>query len=150
MRVSIKHSISILFVILSLSINAQEIISPNKKVKVVLNFSEKNAVHHLYYKVLYKIENKFVEVLPDSKLGINRTDEQFVDNLDLVATSKSISVKDKYEMVCGKRHKCENLGTQKTFSFQNSNHQPLDIVFRVYNDGIAFRYVFPNQSDSKV
>jgi hypothetical protein len=26
----------------------------------------------------------------------------------------------------------------------------LDIVFRVYNDGIAFRYTFPNQSDSKV
>lgn len=34
MRVSIKHSISLLFVILSLNINAQEIISPNGKIKV--------------------------------------------------------------------------------------------------------------------
>ncbi|PJJ07801.1 glycosyl hydrolase family 97 [Flavobacterium sp. 1] len=150
MRVSIKHSISLLFVILSLSINAQEIISPNGKVKVVLNLSEKNTVNNLLYKVLYKVENKFTEVLPDSKLGINRADEQFVENLHLIATSKLVSVHDKYKMVCGKRQLCENLGTEKTFSFQNSNHQPLDIVFRVYNDGIAFRYTFPNQSDSKV
>lgn len=99
---------------------------------------------------MYKIENKFTEVLPDSKLGINRTDEQFADNLHLIAISKPVSIHDKYKMVCGKRHECKNSGIEKTFSFQNSNHQPLDIVFRVYNDGIAFRYTFPNQSDSKV
>ncbi|WP_228520597.1 glycoside hydrolase family 97 protein [Flavobacterium sp. CSZ] len=146
-----KHSIPILFVILSsLCINAQEIISPNGKIKVVLNFSEKNTERDLFFKALYKIDNKFIEVLPDSKLGISRVDEQFTDNLRLISTSKPVSIHDKYEMVCGKRQLCENLGSEKTFSFENSNHQPLDIVFRVYNDGIAFRYIFPNQSDSKV
>lgn len=151
MKISIGHIVFFLVSILCSSvIHAHEIISPNGKVKVVLNLFEKNAEHNLFFKALYKIENKFVEVLPDSKLGINCIDEQFVDNLSLISTSKSISIHDKYEMVCGKRHECENLGTEKTFSFQNSNHQPLDIVFRVYNDGIAFRYVFPNQSDSKV
>lgn len=150
MRVSIKYSISLLFAILSLSINAQEIISPDGKIKVVLNLSEKNTAHPLFYKVLYKVENKFVEVLPDSKLGINRADEQFVENLHLIATSKAVSIHDTYKMVCGKRQLCENFGTEKTFSFENSNRQPLNIVFRVYNDGIAFRYVFPNQSDAKV
>nr|WP_199080278.1 glycoside hydrolase family 97 protein [Pedobacter sp. ASV19] len=151
MKISIRHIVFCLVSVLSSStIQAQEIISPNGKVKVVLNLSEKNAVRSLFFKAFYKLENKFVEVLPDSKLGINRVDEQFVDNLNLISTSKSISIHDKYEMVCGKRHECENSGTEKTFSFQNSNHQPLDIVFRVYNDGIAFRYVFPNQSDSKV
>lgn len=151
MKISRKQAVFFLFFILSTFItNAQEIISPNGKVKVVLNLPDKNAAHHLFFKVLYKIENKFTEVLPDSKLGINRIDEQFADNLHLIATSKPVSIHDTYKMVCGKRQLCENLGTEKTFSFQNSNHQPLDIVFRVYNDGAAFRYVFPNQSDSKV
>lgn len=146
-----KQIISFLFFILSsFIINAQEIISPNGKIKVVLNLPAKNFSHNLFFKALYKIENKFVEVLPESKLGINRADEQFADNLRFVTASKPVAIHDKYEMVCGKRHQCENLGTEKTFSFQNSNNQPLDIVFRVYNDGIAFRYVFPNQSDSKV
>lgn len=151
MKISMKQAIFFLFFILStFIINAQEIISPNGKIKVVLNLPEKNAEHHLFFKVLYKIENKFTEVLPDSKLGINRIDEQFADSLHLIAISKAVSIHDTYKMVCGKRQLCENLGTEKTFGFQNSNHQPLDIVFRVYNDGIAFRYTFPNQSDSKV
>ena len=51
---------------------------------------------------LYKVENKFEEVLPDPKLGINHIDEQFADNLHLIATSKLVSIHDKYEMVCGK------------------------------------------------
>ncbi|HEX9151314.1 MAG TPA: glycoside hydrolase family 97 protein, partial [Flavobacterium sp.] len=138
------------FIISSFSINAQEIISPNGKIKVVLNLADKNAVHNLFFKTLYKIGNDFVEVMPDSKLGINRIDEQFADNLRFIAVSKPVSIHAKYKMVCGKRQLCENLGIEKTFSFENSNHQPLNIVFRVYNDGIAFRYTFPNQSDSKV
>ena len=150
MRVSMRQTISFLFFILSLSINAQEIISPNGKIKVVLNLPDQNAGHYLFFKVLYKTENKFTEVLPDSKLGINRIDEQFAGNLHFVNESKPVSIHDKYKMICGKRQLCENLGTEKTFSFQNSNRQPLNIVFRVYNDGVAFRYIFPNQSDSKV
>ncbi|WP_291125906.1 glycoside hydrolase family 97 protein [Flavobacterium sp. UBA6031] len=136
------------FILSSFVINAQEIISPNGRIKVVLNLPDKNSSHECFFKALYKVENKFVEVLPYSKLGINRTDEQFVNNLQLIKESKPVSVHDKYEMICGKRHLCENFGTEKIFSFQNSNHQLLNIVFRVYNDGIAFRYIFPNHSDS--
>lgn len=138
------------FILSSFVINAQEIISPNGKIKVVLNLPDKNASHECFFKALYKVENKFVEVLPNSKLGINRTDEQFASNLQLIKESKPVSIHDKYEMICGKRQLCENFGTEKIFSFQNSNHQPLNIVFRVYNDGIAFRYVFPNHSDAAI
>lgn len=146
---SMKPAFFFLFFILSsFIINAQEIISPNGKVKVVLNLPDKNSSHKIFFKALYKIENKFVEVMPDSKLGINRSDEQFADKLRFIGVSKPVSIHDKYKMVCGKRQLCENLGTEKTFSFQNSNQQPLNIVFRVYNDGIAFRYEFHNHSDS--
>lgn len=146
---SMKRTIISLFFILSaFVINAQEIISPNGKIKVVLNLPDKNSSQECFFKILYNVENRFVEVLPDSKLGINRTDEQFANNLHFINESKPVSIHDKYEMICGKRQLCENFGTEKIFSFQNSNHQPLNIVFRVYNDGIAFRYVFPNHSDS--
>jgi len=144
-----KQIFIFLFSILSsFIINAQEIISPDGKIKVVLNLPDKNVSHNLFFKALYKIENEFVEVLPDSKLGINRTDEKFANNLHFINESKPVSIHDKYEMICGKRHLCENFGIEKIFSFQNSNHQPMNVVFRVYNDGIAFRYVFPNHSDS--
>lgn len=151
MKISMKQASFFLFFLLSsFVIKAQEILSPNGKIKVVLNLPDKNSSHNLFFKALYKIENKFVEVLPDSKLGINRIDEQFTDNLRFIKESKPVSIHDKYEMICGKRKICENFGTEKVFSYKNSNDQPLDIVFRVYNDGVAFRYIFPNQSDLEV
>lgn len=151
MKIAMKQASFFLFFLLSsFVIKAQEILSPNGKIKVVLNLLDKNSSHNLFFKALYKIENEFVEVLPDSKLGINRIDEQFTDNLRLIKESKPVSIHDKYEMICGKRKICENFGTEKVFSYKNSNNQPLDIVFRVYNDGVAFRYIFSNQSDLEV
>ena len=146
----------IFFFIFSFSIsvagNAQEIVSPNKSIKVVINAQKVSANEHAYpmYKVLYKKGSEYIEVIKNSPLGISRRDQQFTGNLRLVSESKIKEVHDKYAMVCGKRKNCENFGREKTFSYKNSNDQPLDIVFRVYNDGVTFRYVFPNHSDSLV
>ncbi|WP_259067135.1 glycoside hydrolase family 97 N-terminal domain-containing protein [Mucilaginibacter sp. X4EP1] len=102
----------------------------------------------VYFKVLYKSNGAYTEVLPTSPLGILRADQQFVSNLQLVGEGKPIAIHDKYEMLIGKRRLCENFGTEKTFNYQNTSKQPLNITFRVYNDGVAFRYAFPNKSDS--
>ncbi|HEX3024493.1 MAG TPA: glycoside hydrolase family 97 N-terminal domain-containing protein, partial [Chitinophagaceae bacterium] len=127
---------------------AQEIISPNGKIKVVVSLPNKNS-QEIYFTTLYKIDGKFAEVMHASPLGINRTDEQFVNNLQLIKESKSISIHDKYQMICGKRLLCENFGTEKVFSLQNANHQLLNIIFRVYNNGVAFRYEFPDHSTTQ-
>lgn len=132
---------------------AQVILSPDKKIKVVIS-TQKTSVNKpgytVYFKVLHKKGSAYVKVMKNSVLGISRRDQQFTDNLRLVGESKITEVHDQYKMVCGKRKLCENFGREKTFSYRNSNDQPLDIVFRVYNDGVTFRYVFPNHSDSLV
>ncbi|MBV4358728.1 glycoside hydrolase family 97 protein [Pinibacter aurantiacus] len=130
---------------ITIDLHAQEIFSPNGKIKVVVSLPNKTA-NEIYFTTFYKVNNGFIEAMPASPLGINRADEQFVNNLQLTKESKSISIHDRYQIVCGKRLLCENFGTEKTFSFQNSNHQPINIVFRVYNDGVAFRYEFPDRS----
>ncbi|MDO3628835.1 glycoside hydrolase family 97 protein [Mucilaginibacter sp. BT774] len=131
---------------------AQEVLSPNKKIKVVVEMqsSGQKGLGQAYFKVLYKSNGTYVEVLPSSPLGIVRADQQFVSNLKFVGEGRPVAVHDKYEMLIGKRRACENFGTEKTFSYQNSSKQPLNITFRVYNDGVAFRYAFPNQSDSSL
>ena len=131
---------------------AQEVLSPNKKIKVVVEMqsSGQKGLGQVYFKVLYKSKGTYVEVLPASPLGILRADQQFVSNLKFIGGGKPVAVHDKYEMLIGKRRRCENFGTEKTLSYQNSSKQPLNITFRVYNDGVAFRYAFPNQSDSSL
>lgn len=131
----------------------QEILSPDKKIKVVIS-TQKTSVNKpgytVYFKVLHKKGSAHLEVMKNSVLGISRKDQQFTDNLRLVGESKITEVHDQYKMICGKRELCENFGREKTFSYKNANNQSLDIVFRVYNDGVTFRYIFPNHSDSIV
>jgi len=126
---------------------AQQVVSPNKKIKVVV---EMQSTGQPYFKVLYNSNGAYVEVLPASPLGIFRADQQFAANLKLINEGKPVAVHDKYQMLIGKRRRCENFGTEKTFSYQNASKQPLNITFRVYNDGVAFRYTFPNRSDSSL
>jgi len=134
-----------LFLLFAVAINAQEILSPNKNIKVILDTKKESG--QAYFKVLYKENNKYVEVLPNSPLGIVRNDQQFATNLKLVDVSQKSTVHDKYELVSGKKTTCENFGTQCAFNYLNSNNQPFTIVFRVYNDGVAFRYQFDNKSN---
>jgi len=134
-------------------IHAQEVVSPNKKIKVVLaikKISEESPSGQFFFRILYKNGSKYVEVLPNSPLGISRKGQQFVDNLRFMKESEAIAIHNKYQMITGKRKICENSGTERIFSYKNSDNQPLNIVFRVYNDGVAFRYDFPNHSDSLV
>ncbi|GGF67437.1 glycoside hydrolase family 97 protein [Wenyingzhuangia marina] len=134
------------------TINAQEIVSPNKNIKAIVSKkeSDKNSFGQVYFKILYKNKSKYIEIIPNSPLGILRDDQQFTDNLKLISESKSKEVNQKYEMISGKRKWCDNLGTEKVFKCINSNNEPLNIVFRVYNDGVAFRYEFTNKSNSLV
>lgn len=129
---------------------AQQILSPNKKIKVVVEMQQagQGGSGQVHFNVLYKKGSAYIEVLPSSPLGISREDQQFVSNLRLIGEGKAVAVHDKYEMVTGKRKRCENFGTEKTFSYKNPSDQPLDITFKVYNDGVAFRYSFPNRKDS--
>ncbi|MFB9841281.1 glycoside hydrolase family 97 protein [Mucilaginibacter ginsenosidivorans] len=147
-----KHLLLVLGLFLGLMGYAQEILSPNKKIKVVVEMQPagQKGLGQACFKVLYKSNGTYVEALPASPLGIVRADQEFVSNLKLVEEGKPVAVHDKYEMLIGKRRLCEDFGTEKTFSYQNSSKQPLNITFRVYNDGIAFRYAFPNHSDSSL
>lgn len=119
-----------------------------KKIKVELKTS-KGKADKVYFKILYKNKETYTEVLPESQLGIVQKNESF-DNLVFIGESKIIEIHDDYIMISGKREHCENFGNQKTFNFKNKNNQKLEIVFRAYNNGVAFQYVFPNSSEKKV
>jgi hypothetical protein len=65
--------------------------------------SDKISFGQIYFRILYKEGSTYGEVLPNSPLGISRTDQQFVDNLSFIGESKATEIHDKYKMICGKR-----------------------------------------------
>jgi hypothetical protein len=149
---TIANTLICFFLILQ-TLNAQEVISPEGNIKVIIDMKQAESNQssgQVSFSVLYKKNTEYVNVLPNSPLGISRRDQQFFKNLILIKESRAKKIHDKYTMISGKRKFCENFGTEKVFHYKNLNNQPLDIIFRVYNDGVVFRYAFPNHSDSLI
>ena len=117
--------------------NSEEIVSPNEKIKVVLDLQDESQPKFV---VSYSENQKTIEVLPSSLLGL-KTKSQDFSRLTLVSESKVTLIHDDYEMLHGKKKHCENFGAEKTFRFKNPSEKCIDIVFRAYNNGIAFRYI---------
>jgi hypothetical protein len=145
--------IILLCLITPLAGNSQTIISPDKNIKVELKFkSSQNkkspASGQVYFKVFFNNGKEYIEALPESPLGILRKDQEFISSLKFSGESKPKLIREKYSMLSGKRKICENTCYEKTFRYRNVQEKSLNIIFRVYNNGVAFRYNFPDQSDS--
>ncbi len=99
---------------------------------------------------LYSIELNGNVVLVPSELGLVRIDQEFDGGLTLVKTSGVETVKDDYTMITGKRRECSYRANRRTFTLKNSNSQTMQIIFQVSNDGVAFRYAFPDPTETSL
>lgn len=131
-------------VVTSLNVYGMELSSPDKRLKVTLQLQNANGSHYgqVFFKVDYVNGQSTKNILPISPLGLIREDQKFSNNLDYIDESKIIPVHDKYEMLLGKCKVCENFGNEKIFRFKNSDNKNIEIAFRAYNNGVAFRYGF--------
>jgi hypothetical protein len=59
-----------------------------------------------------------------------------------VNASEIKPIKDSYIIRIGKRKDCTYQANERIYSFKNTSSDNMDIVFRVSNDGVAFRYAF--------
>ncbi|WP_423146159.1 glycoside hydrolase family 97 catalytic domain-containing protein [Rubrolithibacter danxiaensis] len=113
--------------------------SPDKSLTLILS----NAKGQLSYKVL----SGNTEIVKPSLLGIETSIGSFGHNLNFVKVN-SRKIDEKYELTIGKRKVNHALGNETTVSFKNSANQFIQIDLRAYNDGVAFRYHFPENGKS--
>lgn len=124
------------------------VVSPNQKIKIEL-VESKNSNHGAwYFKVNYLNNGKTSDVIERIDLGLSRNDQDFSNNLTLYKTGKPQLVKDEYTAVHGKRSKRSNAATEVVFSFETPAKAKMNIVLRAYNDGVVFRYEFPEPKGS--
>ena len=109
--------------------------SPDKKI----NFKVFEKSDRLYYQV------GFLDslIIGESPLGIVRSDEQFIDKLSFIAASKLRHISENYTMLVGKQLKCNYQANELVLSFENDHKAKVDLLLRASNEGIAFRYRFP-------
>ncbi|TVR72396.1 MAG: glycoside hydrolase family 97 protein [Marinilabiliales bacterium] len=102
----------------------------------------------LSYSVELVAEGEHILAVRPSPLGIIRSDEDFSKDLELVSTHGPVVVDKEYFMISGKRSLRRDHYSEFSLTFRNSNNALLELLFRVYNEGVAFSYRFPEESDS--
>ena len=115
--------------------------SPNGKVKAKLNLSPEGIP-------TYAIDFNGKPILGESTLGIKLSDGDFTKGLKIESVSETKAVHDQYKLFSGKREQCIYNGNERTIRFSNSNHQPVELIFRISDDGAAFRYFLPEKSET--
>ena len=96
------------------------------------------------YSVLYK--NKFI--IKQSNLGFNLKNLPALTTDFIIENQESKSVDESWKPILGEQAIIQNKYNQITFFLsQKSTNRKLNIVFKVYNEGVAFRYEFPKQNN---
>lgn len=113
--------------------------SPDSKIHVYFNLNKGEP----YYLVYYKKEI----VIGWSSLGfILKDNDSLIDGF-VVTARKTRSVNETGDTVLGEIFSFNNKYNELVISLQEKDvlGRKFDIVFRVFNNGIGFRYVFPEQ-----
>ncbi|MCA0152040.1 glycoside hydrolase family 97 protein [Winogradskyella vincentii] len=117
-----------------------EVSSPESKVKVEFNI---NDTGQPYYTVKY---NNGV-VIDTSYLGFEFTNSEAIDSNLKIMTADISSFDETWQMPWGEQIDVKNKYNQLDIKLQETTDlkRQLNVVFRVYDDGIGFRYEFPEQ-----
>ena len=112
--------------------------SPDRRLQVTFDVSPAGEPH-------YSIQRNGATVLRQSRLGLVREDADFSGGLTLVNVSAVSPVRDPYELLTSKRRHNEYSANRQVFTLRAAQGSGMEIQFQVSNDGVAFRYAFPEQ-----
>jgi alpha-glucosidase len=94
----------------------------------------------------YAVSVEGKPVLQPSQLGLVREDADFSHGLKLERASKVERIEDRYELLTNKRRQNHYVANQRTFDLRGTGGKPMQLILQVSNDGVAFRYRFPDTS----
>lgn len=111
--------------------------SPDQKTKVQFSLTQEGAPQ-------YTVSKDGHAVLAASPLGYQLADQDLSHNFTLVG-AESNSHNETWETVWGEEQYIVDHHNELTVHLQHESGILMDVVFRVFDDGFAFRYVFPEQ-----
>lgn len=113
--------------------------SPIGRIEVYFSLTENGSP---YYTV---IRDKNI-VIDTSFLGFKLDDSNFSENFRILKTS-SETVDETWTQVWGEQKNITNKYNELKAFLEDDNGRLLNIIFRVFDDGISFRYEFPKQEN---
>ena len=136
------HKILSFFLILNLySGYSQTQQSPSNKVSVNFKLDAKG-------KPVYSVTYNDKPVILESFLGIKLKDKPALEANFEIETSKTATFNESWKPVLGEQATIVNHYNELTIALiQKETHVKMNVIFRVFDAGVAFRYDFPKQKD---
>lgn len=119
---------------------AASVDSPEANIRVEFSLTDKGQPA---YRAFYKNQ----PLVADSLMGFALHDHADLAQGFKLVSSKVTKVDETWEQPWGEEHFIRNHYNQLRIALRETSgaHRKLDILFRVYDDGIGFRYEFPKQ-----
>lgn len=131
-----RVSILILGIWVSQLAIANSLWSPDNSLE--LRYEVKNGT--LVYE-LYRLGNS---VIKESKLGVVLSDTDLSQSLQVIKTMRPQDVLDTYDYINGKRFHNVYSARKQIIHLKNESGRLLDVTFQLSDNGLAFRYFFPD------
>jgi len=112
---------------------AHDITSPDNQLKVKFELSP-------HGEPTYTVARAGQAVLLSSHLGLRLQSADLTRGLRLAAAGEPQRIVDDYTLATGKRRNNHYEANERCFALRDKQGRKLDIVFRVSDDGVAFRY----------
>lgn len=141
MKPTLFFLIGLLFLSCDLNlIEEARLLSPDKNITVFINLTEEGAA-------AYSVKHKDETVLAPSQFSfLFKGQKPFSKNLQMSMAERNI-VDKKWEMPWGEQRHVTNRYNEMILNIREKEapHRTINILFRAYDDGVAFRYYFPEQ-----
>ena len=134
------YLLSLTFYLLSCS--QQPLRSPNGAIQVNFALSETGTPR---YSVLQDEDT----VIRWSNLGFLCEEQSLLDGFGLLGSNQN-SCNEQWETVWGEEHFIVDNHNESIIHLQHTSGIRMDIAFRAFNDGFAFRYIFPEQEQKQL
>jgi hypothetical protein len=125
-----------------------QIDSPDTKIRLKVQKSKQDDT--LYYSVQIKDNDTYTAFTDQSRLGIDTEKTNFYTGLEFVSRHLKKNQKISYSMISGSADKYTNEYNEIELKFKNDENRIINIVFRVFNNGVAFRYEFPENKPKNI
>ena len=95
----------------------------------------------------YSVKHEEKLILNPSKMGFVFSDGTFNSGLKIVEANVT-SFDETWEQVWGEKRLIRNCYNQLVVKLEDKEKNRMEIQFRAFDDGVAFRYIFPGKEDS--
>ncbi|MBG6236276.1 hypothetical protein IWX76_002857 [Pedobacter sp. CAN_A7] len=110
--------------------------------KITLSLNENGALY-------YNVTRKDKILISDSPLGLDCADQNFTSGLSIAKISPIEDRREKYELKVGNYKSIDHVFESKSITFKNSQGALMILDLIAGDEGVAFRYRFPEDGNKK-